>query len=333
MKSILPSLARVPTLVFVLMFLIMNLVSDPAHAVEPEYRFSYYANGRICVDTLGKLDGNDPIMSPPRSDWQDFKPSWSKTGDMLVFFRRIKDDPAVVNWKTILCIAKADGTGLQKLTDDKHTNFNPTWTRDGKNSPIWNRKHSKGHFIIMRSEIGNGPEECVALTDPNFQNWAHSCLIDGRILVESYHPTKGFGYYLMTPRENGKPEYKRIDDGGMLAKGLMMRISISPDEKKVCFEHMLGYKFKEPGHAIYIADFDAENLKMANHKPIANKTYGAGWYAYPRWTKDGNAVIYHANTTGRGRLFLYQLEDGKTRKVSRDDTVDFRYPHVEDTPK
>jgi len=44
-------------------------------------------------------------------------------------------------------------------------------------------------------------------------------------------------------------------------------------------------------------------------------------------------VIYHANTTGKGRLYLYTLKDGKTEQVSTNDWIDFRYPHGEDTPK
>jgi len=300
---------------------------------QSDYRFSYYASGRICVDKLSGIDGKNPIMAPPGQGCEDFKPSWSKTGDMLVFFRRVKNDPVVVKWKTILCIVKADGTGLQKLTDDKHTNFNPTWTRDGKNSPVWNRKHPKGHFIVMRSEIGNKPEQCVALTDERYHNWIHSCLTDGRMLVESAHPTMGYGYYLMTPKAGGKSTYQRINDGGLLKKGLMARISISPDEKMICFGHILGHKFKEPGHAMTIADFDVKKLKITNPKVIANKEHKPAWYAYPRWTRDGKAVIYHANTTGKGRLFLYTLADGSTKQVSKNDAVDFRYPHVEDTPK
>ena len=53
------------------------------------------------------------------------------------------------------------------------------------------------------------------------------------------------------------------------------------------------------------------------------------WYAYPRWTKDATEIVYHAG----GKLFLYRLADGYTRKVSTDDKADYRYPHGEATPK
>jgi len=315
------------------MMILALALAGAATAQEADCRFSYFANGRICVNTLSQIDGKDPILTPPVKGWEDFKPSWSKTGDMLVFFRRVKDDPDVLNWKTVLCVAKADGSKLQRLTNGTYTDFNPTWTRDGKNQPVWNRSHIKGRFIVMRTKVGNKPEQCETLTDKNYHNWLHSCLRDGRMLVESDHPKKGYGYFLMTPAPGGKLTYQRIQDGGMLAKGLMARISISPDETKICYEHMLGYEWAEPKHAIYIADFDPTARTITNHKAIANPNYGDGWYAYPRWSRDGQAVIYHADTTGKGKLFLYTLKDGTTRQVSRNDAVDYRYPHAEDTPK
>ncbi|KPK46759.1 MAG: hypothetical protein AMK72_09335, partial [Planctomycetes bacterium SM23_25] len=102
-------------------------------------RCSYYKNGRIYVNVLGTPEGK-PLAPPPGRGQEDFKPSWSKTGDMLVFFRRVKNDPVVVNWKTAICVINVDGTGFHQLTDGTHTDFNQTWTRDGKNTPIWNRR-------------------------------------------------------------------------------------------------------------------------------------------------------------------------------------------------
>ncbi|MEZ6125780.1 MAG: hypothetical protein R3C49_21770 [Planctomycetaceae bacterium] len=53
-----------------------------------------------------------PEAKPITTGHWDFKPSWSKTGDHLVFFRRLKNDPVVSNWITQLCIINADGSGF-----------------------------------------------------------------------------------------------------------------------------------------------------------------------------------------------------------------------------
>ncbi len=289
------------------------------------YRGSYFVNGEIHVNTYGT-----PEAKPLTSGHWDFKPSWSKTGDMLVFFRRLKNDPVTVNWKTAICIINVDGTGFHQLTDGTHTDFNQTWTRDGSNTPIWNRKNSKnGGFHVMQSKVGNQPGQEIALTDERYHTWAYTCLQDGRILVQSAHPEQDWGYFLMTPNPGGEPHFERIDCE-MATKGILDRVSISPSETRVCFEYQTGFKHKDTGRTLYIADFDAEKRTITNAKPFANEEANPNrWFAYPRWTKDEAAIVYHASPS----LYLYTLKDGSTAKVSTNDKADYRYPHMEATPK
>ena len=76
------------------------LIARAGETVRPRAsRISYYCNGEIYVSEVGKPEGK-PLTSPPVRGQEDFKPSWSKTGDMLVCFRRLKNDPVVSNWKT-----------------------------------------------------------------------------------------------------------------------------------------------------------------------------------------------------------------------------------------
>jgi len=291
-------------------------------------RCSYYVDGEIHVNMLGAPEGK-----PLTSRHADFKPSWSKTDDMLVFFRRVKNDPVVTNWKTAICVINVDGTGFHKLTDGTHTDFNQTWTRDGNNTPIWNRRNRKtGGFFVMRSKVGSRPGQEVAITDKRHHTWAYTCLTDGRILVQSAHPKHGWGYFLMTPDADGHPRYERIDSE-LAKKGLLDRVSVSPSEKKVCFEYQTGFKYKDTGRTLYVADFDATKRTITKAKPIANKEAKPHWYAYPRWTKGEAAIVYHANKTGKGALYLYTLADGSTKRVSTNPRADYRYPHGAGMPK
>ena len=293
--------------------------------VKPiSYRGSYFKNGEIHVNTYGTPEGK-----PLTSGHQDFKPSWSKTGDMLVFFRRLKNDPVVTNWKTQIHIIKTDGTGLHPLTDGTHTDFNQTWMRDGTNTPIWNRRHpDRVSFQVMASKVGSKPGQEIALTDNSYHTWAYTCLIDGRILVQCAHPKQGWGYFLMTPNPGGEPSFERIDCE--LAKtGILDRVSISPSETKVCFEYQKGFQRQVAGRTLYIADFDQEKPSITNAKPFANEEGANRWFAYPRWTKDEQAIVYHASPS----LYIYSVKDGSTAKVSTQEGADYRYPHMEATPK
>jgi hypothetical protein len=295
---------------------------------KPGPRISYFRDGEIHVGEVGKPDGK-PLTT---GHW-DFKPSWSKTGDKLVFFRRYKDDPVTVNWLSAICIINVDGTGFHQLTDAAVANFNPTWTRDGHNTPIWNRKNPKtGSFFVVQGKIGGRPGEEVVLTDEAYHTWAFSSLTDGRFVVSCNHLKLGWGYYLMTRGEKGKPRYEPIACE-LATKGLLDRVSVSPSEQKVCFEFQTGFTYKDPGRALYIADFDAAKRTITNLKAIANQERKPFWYAYPRWIEGEAAVVYHMmNQTGKGQLFVYRLDDGSTRRVSANPGADYRYPHGEAAP-
>jgi len=291
-------------------------------------RISYYCDGEIHVNVPGQPEGK-PLTT---GHW-DFKPSWSKTGNMLVFFRRLKNDPDVGKWITATCIINVDGTGFHQLSDGTRTDFNPTWTRDGLNTPIWNRKNDKtGGFHVMQSKVGNKPGQEVAITDESHFTWAHSCLMDGRILVGSYHPTLGRGCFLLTRREGAKPLYERIDCE-MAERGLLDRVSVSPSEKKICFEFQTGFKSKGMGgRTLYIADFDAQKRTITKPKAIANEAGKPFWIAYPRWIDGEAAVVYHSGETGKNQLYVYRLDDGSTKRVSTNAGADYRYPHGEAAP-
>ena len=305
-----------------------SLWASGREAVRPRAsRISYFCNGEIHVGEVGKPEG-----MPLTTGHMDFKPSWSKTGDMLVCFRRIKDDPVTVNWKSAIFVINANGTGFHPLTDGTLTDFNPTWTREGLNTPIWNRKNDKtGGFHVMQGEVGHRPGQEVAVTDPSFHTWAHSCLTDGRILVNAYHPKLGRGVFLLTRNHAGKPLYEPIQCA-LTAQGELHRASISPSERKICLEFLTGFKFEEPGHTLYVADFDSRQRTITNPRAIANAAGKRIWFAYPRWIDGEAAVIYHSGETGKNQLYVYQLADCSTKRVSTNAGGDYRYPHGEAAP-
>lgn len=288
------------------------------------HRVSYYKDGEIHVNVLGMPEGK-----PLTTGHSDFKPSWSKTGDKLVFFRRLVNDKEVSKWKTAVCIINADGTGFHQLTDGTHTDFNQTWTRDGTNTPIWNRRNPKtGGYQVMASKVGGKPGEEYLISGKGYHTWAYTCLRDGRIFVRSRPPEQPLGYYLMTSNPGGQPKFEPV--ACELAKsGILDRVSLSPSETKICFDYTKGFRQKIPGRVLYLADFDPKTRTISNAKAFANEEGEPVWFDYPRWIRDESAIVYHAG----GKLFLYTLADGSTEQVSTDDKADYRYPHGESTPK
>lgn len=300
---------------------------SPASEAPRRSRISYFRNGEIHVGFPGEPEGK-----PLTTGHMDFKPSWSKTGDLLVCFRRLVDDPDTMKWKTVIFIMGADGSGFHTLSDGTHTDFNPTWTRDGKNTPIWNRRNfTTGGYIVMRGKVGGKPGEESALTDSRYHTWAHSCLGDGRILVNAVHPQHGTGVFLLSTTKGGEPRFERVACE-LSALGQLHRASISPSEKRICFEFLPGAKFAEPGHTLYHADFDAQQRTITNIKPFANNPAKPQWFAYPRWIDGDDAIVFHSSETGRNQLYVHRLADSTTKRVSADGNADYRYPHGEAAP-
>ncbi|MEM7144906.1 MAG: hypothetical protein AAF591_07200 [Verrucomicrobiota bacterium] len=295
-----------------------------ASANEP-HRATYSKDLKIHVGTLGETDGK------PLTRGDDFKPVWSKTGDNILFFRRLANHPQVSKWKTAVFHMNADGTMQHQLTSGKFTDFNHTWTRDGTNTPIWNRQKpsGRGGYTVMAGKIGGNPGEEIALTGDDYHAWAFTCLEDGRIFVNARPPGQERGYFLMTPDFEGtEPTFEPVTVP-LAMKGVLDRVSISPDEKKICFEFQTGFERKVPGRTLYLADFDSKAAAIRNAKPFANKEGKSVWFAYPRWTKDQSAIMYHAG----GKLFLYSLADESTTQVSVNEEANYIYPHGEATPK
>ena len=81
-----------------------------------------------------------------------------------------------------------------------------------------------------------------------------------------------------------------------------------------------------------MAEFDASKRTITNPKAIANEAGKPQWFAYPRWIDGASAVVYHANKTGKGELFVYRVKEGTTTKVSTNPAADYRYPHGEAAP-
>ena len=100
----------------------------------------------------------------------------------------------------------------------------------------------------MWSKPGNKPGDEVAVSDPRHHTYAYSCLKDGRMLVSSSRQPRG--YFIMTPGPDGKATYERIQCE-LATQGLLDRVSITPDETKVCLEFHKGFgTYRYPGRTL-----------------------------------------------------------------------------------
>lgn len=300
-----------------------------APAVATSLRGVYSVNGELHINTFGAREGR-----PITRGHQDMKPSWSKTGGKIVFFRVTKFAPKVSNWKTAICVVNTDGTGFRKVTDGSLTDYNPTWTRDGKNTIIFSRYNdSRKQCIIHRTTADAKPGDEVVISDRAYSEYALSSLKDGRIFISSGREAGKLPYYLLTPKKGGGT-YEHISFG-FRVEGPLERVTVSPSETKITYEYQRGWEgWKYTGKTLYIADFDARTPAVTRPRLIANEALDRDLtYLYPRWTKDESAVVYHCDKTGKKQLYMYRLRDRSTTRVSTDARAVYMFPCGEESPK
>ena len=199
-----------------------------------------------------------------------------------------------------------------------HANFNPTWTRDGLNTPIWNRKNDKtGGFLVMQSKVGGTARRGGRPHRRGFHTWAHSCLTDGRIVVNSHAPEAGLGRVLADPQATGQSRSMNASNASWCPRARLHRASVSPSEKKICFEYPDGTQIhRTRTHALHRGFRCRSSARSRTSSRLPTRTASRFWFAYARWIDGEAAVVYHCTQTGKGQLYVYRLEDGSTKRVS-----------------
>lgn len=289
--------------------------------------YSSSVNLSICIT------GPDGTVKKLTQNNLDFKPSWSKEGDKITFFRSDRYMGRFHNWKAAICAINADGSDFSQLTDGKYADFNPTWTRDGSKQIIFNRYARKGpqHCEVFITSPNAKPGEEQLISEPGFPyfEWAMSALSDGRIFVEKTTPD-GTTSWLLQMRPGKKGIYQQLSRP---TTKQWHKLSVSPDEKRVCYmldnnEDITSYE----DVVIAYADFDKETLAITNQVIITDDDRSC-ICEYPRWTPDGKYIVYDSNRSRKYQVYAYRLSDGVTTRLSKDASVNDMFAHFKGAPK
>jgi len=254
---------------------------------------------------------------------------------MLTFFRALRYGSSFADWKSKLCVIRADGTGFRELTTGDHADFNPTWTRDGTNQIIFNRYAVGGsdrndvYLIAPEGRIG---DEVLVSNPQNRYEWAFSGLRDGRIFIDRV--TWGSGApvarsFLLTPSPGRAGVYEEIVRP---TARLWRKLSVSPSETKVAY--MLDFDDDMSTYqdvVLYYADFDARSRVVSG--PVAFTEEDPNDISeYPRWNADETLIIYDSDRSGTYQMYAYRLADRMTVRLS-DGRSGAQFGSFENLPK
>lgn len=265
---------------------------------------------------------------------KDFKPSWSKTGGRLTFFRRIsKGTTGFTSWRTKICVVNIDGTGIKELTDGNYPDLNPTWTRDGSNMIVFNRLSTvpawKNQIYLMSPDGNPGDEQLISHPSNAYYEWADSTLKDGRVFLDRFNSEYAKSF-LLTPDPGKLGKYEEIERPD---ERLWHKLSVSPDETKVAYMLDNDRKLWTYNDAVIaIADFDTTRLTVRNPIIITEMNLD-NIYEYPRWSEDGQYLVYDSNKSGTFQIYAFHLESKKTTRLSPDTNRNYRFAHCENMPK
>lgn len=303
---------------------------------DPEsLEFAYMTNERWCcsenLQIVINSQNSERILLTSRN--QDYKPSWSKEGDKITFFRLLEGGSSTRVWKTALCVINVDGTGFRELSDGTFADFNMTWTRDGSGLVIFNRFINEGsgqnRIYLIDPNGSMGDEQLVSDIAQGFE-WAYCGLNDGRIFIDRSNE-QGFRSFLLTPNPGNIGTYEEI---ARPTSYIWHKLSVSPSETKICYMLDMQASSSESyaDSVLYYADFDINTLVVSNPVQITRFTMD---YVdeYPRWSSDETIIVYDSNRTGTYQLYGYRLSDGVTRRISPNTGVNCNFGNFENTPK
>lgn len=254
---------------------------------------------------------------------RDWKPVSSPRADQVTFFRSSRDGGDFSTWRTKICVVSAGGGAVRELTDGAHTDFNPTWTRDGSGRILFNRyaEHGRGTSEVFWTSPDASPGDEVRISDPrNAYEWVNGGLRDGRLFVDVIE-------FRLLHRAVARSFLVTLVPGGASRTQELIRptvnmwhkLSVSPSERKVAYMlDTTGDLGDYRDDVLYVADFDPAALVVSNPVPITQPTGGRCVNEYPRWTPDERSVIFDSSCSGTSRMFLYHLTDGTTEPLSED---------------
>ena len=113
------------------------------------------ANAKIvyCVDGdiyVRNDDGTNRRRLTKTTLSEDCHPTWSPDGTKIAFIRRMDKEKSQTSGE--LFIMTADGTNLQRLTNDDFGDAYPSWSPDGKRIVFQNRQNGRSELYVIDLE-------------------------------------------------------------------------------------------------------------------------------------------------------------------------------------
>ena len=230
---------------------------------------------------LAGADGSNPRELTQRDGGYSHEPSWSPDGTQVAYARQIYRD---THWESHIWVVNADGTGKRQLTRGDVWDRYPQWSPDGTRL-LFERLSGRGRdaegnridddrYITLMNADGTNPQFLTA-----GGAWDHS---------PAWSPDgRQFAYIasdVVWIRDLNRSNARVVASDAFWDGGLTW----SPDGTKLAFTH----------HEDEVASIRIVRIGTASEEVLAD---AAGQESHPRWSPDGQRILYYTTTDDGSR--------------------------------
>ena len=288
---------------FILANVVVLVLTPLMLAVEAQARIAFDSNrdgnsGIYVMDTDG---GNlQRLTNHPDGD---FHPSWSPDGKWIAFLSRRDQVRSKHGIAAEIYVMDASGGNPQRLTNDLHDDYHPSWSPDGKQIAFASVRDGNTDIYVIDADGGNEQR----LTNNPLYDYSPSWSPDGERIVfiarREGHFRKDFDLtheiYVMDAdggNEQRLTENRRYD----------FSPSWSPDGKRIAFASDRKGDFVN--YEIYVMDADG-----GNQRKLTNNRHH-DWY--PSWSPDGERIAFMSERDGNYEIYVMDADGGNQKNLT-----------------
>ena len=221
---------------------------------------------------------------------QDRHPSWSPDGKRIAFTSYSGEQDFVpANANPDIYVMDADGKNQQRLTNDPHSEWDPSWSPEGKIAFTYSNDQNwafrPGRIYVMDADGKNQRR----LTNDDLPEWDPSWSPDGKIAFTSSGGGRFSRIYVMDA--DGGNEQRIATD----PFSEDWDPAWSPDGKRIAFG-----SWRDGNTDIYVMNADGENPRRLTRN--AAPDWG------PSWSPDGKRIVFVSGRDGNWDIYVMNAD-------------------------